>query len=128
MQTVYAIVLLAAFTLLPACAHDSPANNLHSSIRKLGKDVTKVVESAKSPDSESDPTSFRARIHQQILPLRQQLEKLRERTNTQIDKDDANGKDATAKEDDRAAKMQAELDQMEQELNAVDMPESGTPP
>ena len=128
MQTSIAIAMTAAFALIAACAHDAPINTLHASIRQLGKDVSKVIASTNNPDSASDPTSFRARIHEEVVPLRERLEKLRDRTNTEVDKDDANGKDASAKEEDKRATMLAELDQMESQLNSVDVPETGTPP
>jgi hypothetical protein len=126
MKTV--IATSAALVLISACAHDAPINNLSSSINKLDHDVRRVVASAKNPESQNDPTAFRYRVHQEVVPLRQRLETLRERTNTQVDREENNGKEATVKEEDDRAKMSAKLDEMEQELNAIDTPESGTPP
>ena len=126
MQTV--IATLGAFMVISACAHDAPITNLSSSIHKLDHDVRKLVASAKDPDTQADPTSFRYRVHEQVLPLRERLEKLRARTNNQVLREEDNGKDATVKEEDHRAKLEAELDEMEQELNSIDTPESGTPP
>ncbi len=115
---------MVAVLMASACAHDSKVSNLQSNIRQLGKDIGKLMQSTNNNaiDATNDPTSFHARVHEQVTPLRERLEKLRDRTNTEVDKDDANGKDASTKEENKRDKLNGELDQMESQLNSVEVP------
>ena len=120
---------LSVATLLfaAACAHHDGNEAQHESLRKLGRDIGKVVASAKNPDTVSDPTAFRYRVHQQVIPLRERLERIRQHTNTNVAADAANNKDPSDKHEKDHDKIEAELNHMEEQLNAIDSPPAETP-
>lgn len=113
---------LLPFVLLVfvACAHKDDSNDRTAaeSARNLGKEVTALVESAKHPKQGEDPDSVYARVHKTVVPLRERLEKIRQRTNTNVTvKADA---ESEQKAIDERAKINAELDQLEAQLNSID--------
>lgn len=120
------ILPLLSLVLCVACAHDD-GSNAHESLRGLGRDITALAESTNTPNSASDPTSVRYRVHQQVIPLRERLEKIRQRTNNNVAADAASNRDPTAEQADERAKIQAELDRLEAQLNAIDKPEEPPP-
>ncbi|KAH0533601.1 hypothetical protein FGG08_007644, partial [Glutinoglossum americanum] len=120
-------LLVAAIFFSAACARHDGNEAQHESLRKLGHDITKVVASAKNPDSVDDPTAFRYRVHQQVIPLRERLERIRQHTNTGVRTDGANDKDPTDKQMKDRDKVEAELNQMEEQLNQIDSPPAETP-
>ncbi|MBC7794513.1 MAG: hypothetical protein H7Z43_12485 [Clostridia bacterium] len=115
-------ILLVALLLPIACARHDGNEAQRESLRKLGHDIGKVVDSAKNPDSVSDPTAFRYRVHQQVVPLRERLERIRQHTNTGVRANGANDKGPSDKQMMDRDKLEAELNQMEEQLNQIDSP------
>lgn len=117
------LVLVASI----ACAHRDDGSNSHESVRSLGREVTELVESAKNPHGLEDPNSVRSRTHVEVVKLRERLDKIRQRTNTNVQAEAGSNKDPSDKQADERAKLQAELDHIENQLNAIDKVEEAPP-
>jgi hypothetical protein len=123
------VVPLALFALV-SCAHNESNHSVSDSLRDLGRDIGKLVERTRERTNTpaEDPASVHARVHTEVVPLRERLEKIRERTNTNMAAKDADKRDPSRKEVEDRAKIEAELNQMEDQLNKIDQPQEAPPP
>ncbi|HSI05354.1 MAG TPA: hypothetical protein VLC93_12795 [Myxococcota bacterium] len=112
---------IALFALTAACNNNSDPkagtahlDDVRSSLRQLGKDISKVTASIADSKTSEDPSTFRGRVEAENKRLHERFEGLRERTRKAVetDKDKANREEIE--------QLQKELDETQKELDAMD--------